>query len=232
MFGMTREFPPPKAAKKSKVAKPKCWTSSVHPIPPTTSSSTTKTSDDTHNRITHNHQTKENQMSISSTRPVGEGHGYVPPINKASRILAELQEHLPRVDANGKTVVTQAQTGVVETVPTPGQTPSMVNALLAAAAACGADPQALGDSETFMASVGPISPADSSGLQEAVLAAMAVNPSIAIQPEPRPGMRPNPAQGGGGSGSQARPPQSTLERIHDQAAKALTQPLPPGSTSF
>jgi hypothetical protein len=138
-----------------------------------------------------------------------------------------------KVDHNGNPVLTRAETGTVDvTGTTPGQPPTMVNALLAAATACGADPQALVDSERFMVSIGAISPADGAGLRGAVLDALAANPSIAIAPA-APGMQPNRAQGASAAGGAVPSrPQTTLERIRSETAKAMDQPLPPGSTTY
>jgi hypothetical protein len=161
------------------------------------------------------------------TTPVPSSEDYTAPVNSRSRI-AEKWARMPRVDQNGKTVATQAETNVVDTVPTPVRPPTMVDALIEAAKAVGADPARLGDSEALMRSVGAISPADSDGLQGAVLDAMAANPSLAVA-HAVPGMRPNPAQGSSGNGFQPKAPQSTLERLHEQAAKQMGRPIPPGS---
>ena len=174
-----------------------------------------------------------NVSSITVSVPSGDGYEQPAETGVRGRI-AEKMRRLPKVDANGRTVATQAETGVTQVTDgsTPGKPPSMVTALIAAAAACGADPQALADSESFTASIGAISPADSAGLQGAVLDAMRVNPSLAIQP-PRQGMQSNPAQGSSaGGGTVPSRPQTTLERIHSETAKVMDQPLPPGSTTY
>ncbi len=110
------------------------------------------------------------------------------------------------------------------------QPPPMVQALQAAAAACGADLAALVDSVAFMRSVRAITPADTAGLQGAVSDALAQNPSLAIAP-PRAGMKPNSAQGGSASGW-ASTPATPAERVRAQTQKITGQPLPPGSTGY
>ena len=168
----------------------------------------------------------------SSTRFVPTDEFYERPPSSASRIAA-IAARQPRVDANGKIVESQAETGTVDVIAntTPGQPPTMMTALLAAAAACGAEAGRLTDSEAFMRSVGSISPADSAGLQEAIRDAIAANPSIAIAPVTAPGMKPNPAQGASsGGGTVPSRPKTVAEMIRAQAAKAGNQPLPPGST--
>jgi hypothetical protein len=180
------------------------------------------------------HPTKGNIMTsnISSiTVPVPSSEDYTAPESTRSRI-AEKWARMPRVDANGFAVATQAETNVVDTVPAPGQPPRMADALIEAAKAVGADPAALVDSEAFMVSLGPISPADSVGLREAITDAVSANPSLAIQPV-TPGMRPNPAQGASSSGSAVPSrPKTVAEMIRAQASKAAGQPVPPGSTTY
>jgi hypothetical protein len=168
-------------------------------------------------------------MTSSSTRFVPTDEFYERPPSSASRIAA-IAARQPRVDANGKIVESRAETGTVDVTGTVGKSLSMASALIEAARAVGADPARLVDSEKFMVSLGPISPNDSAGLQGAVLDALAQNPSLAVAPV-TPGMLPNRAQGASGSGGAVPShPKSTLERIHEQAAKAANQPLPPGST--
>jgi hypothetical protein len=164
------------------------------------------------------------------TTPVPSSEDYQAPESSRSRI-AEKWARMPQVDANGRTVATRAETGVTDVTGTVAKPPSMVDALFAAATACNADPAALVDSEAFMASVGSISPADSAGLQGAVLDALAANPSLAIQPATS-GMQPNRAQGASaGGGAVPARPKTVEEMVRAQAAKAAGQPLPPGSTT-
>ena len=169
-------------------------------------------------------------MTSSSTRPVPSGNGYEAPVTPASRVLAEMQRGLPRVDGNGFPIPTPVDPTVAAAVTGPnGETPSMAAALTAAAAATGADLGALVDSQSFARSIGAISPSDTGALVGAIQAAMVANPSLAIQP-PRQGMQSNPAQGASGSGGAVPSrPKTVAEMIRGQAAKAAGQPLPPGS---
>lgn len=165
----------------------------------------------------------------SITVPVPSSEDYTAPESSRSRI-AEKWARMPKVDQNGKTVATPAETNVVDVVTTPGQPPTMVNALLAAAASVGADPAALVDSQAFMRAVGSISPADTDGLIGVIQDAMAANPSLAIAPT-APTMQPNPAQGSSASGGAVPSrPKTVADAIRAQAAKAAGQSTPPGST--
>ena len=171
--------------------------------------------------------------NISSvTVHVPSGDGYEQPAETGVRgSIAEKMRRLPKVDANGRTVATQAETNVVDVVPgaQPGQTPRMADALMAAAAAVGADVTSLVDSASFTRTLGSISPADTAGLVSAIQNAVAQNPALALQPA-APGMRPNPAQGASGGAVPSRP-KTVEEMVRAQAAKAAGQPLPPGSTT-
>jgi len=168
-----------------------------------------------------------------STRFVPTDEYYERPPSSASRIAAIVARQ-PRVDGNGRIVATPADPTVTAIVPglQPGQTPRMADALMAAAAAVGADVTALVDSASFTRTLGAISPADTAGLVGAIQAAMATNPSLAIQP-PRQGMQSNPAQGASSGGGTVPPrPKTVAEMIRAQAGLAANQPVPPGSTTY
>lgn len=168
----------------------------------------------------------------SITVSVPSGDGYEQPAEAGVRgSIAAKWRRMPQVDQNGKTVATRAETGVTDNVPTPGQPPRMVDALMAAAASAGADAGALTDSQSFMLAIGSISPADTDGITGAIRDAMAANPSIAIAPAAPGMMRPNPAQGSSGSGWKPTPT-TAADRIRAEAAKAMGQPRPPGSTTY
>lgn len=164
-----------------------------------------------------------------STRFVPTDEYYERPPSSASRIAAIVARQ-PRVDGNGRIVATPAETGTTDVTATVGKSLSMASALIEAAQACGADPQALVDSDSFCLSIGAISPNDGAALREAIADAVAGNPSLALATVTAPGMKSNRAQGSSG-GTAPSHPQSTLDRIHDQAAKQMAQPLPPGSTT-
>ena len=147
-------------------------------------------------------------MTSSSTRPVPTSNGYVAPETPQSRVLAEMQRGLPKVDGNGFAIPTPVDPTV---------------------AAAGADVGALVDSQSFCRTVLPISPSDTAGLVSAIQNAVAQNPALALQPA-APGMRPNPAQGGSASGGAVPPrPKTVAEMIRAEAGKAAGQPVPPGS---
>ena len=169
-------------------------------------------------------------MTSSSTRPVPTSNGYVAPETPQSRVLAEMQRGLPRVDGNGFPIPDAVDPTVAAVVTGPnGETPTMAAALTAAAAAAGADVGALVDSQSFCRTVLPISPSDTAGLVSAIQNAVAQNPALALQPA-APGMRPNPAQGGSASGGAVPPrPKTVAEMIRAEAGKAAGQPVPPGS---
>ena len=168
------------------------------------------------------------------TTPVPTTEDYTAPVNTKSRIadkfrrLAEVEE-IGR-DGQPRAVVAPAAAPAAGSIPS-GQPVTMVNALLAAAASAGADPGALTDSQSFMLAIGAISPADTDGITGAIRDAMAANPSIAIAPAAPGIMRPNPAQGSSGSGWKPTPT-TAADRIRAEAAKAMGQPRPPGSTTY
>jgi hypothetical protein len=169
------------------------------------------------------------------TTPVPTTEDYTAPVNTKSRI-ADKFRRLAEVEVIGHdgqphAVSAPAAAPVAGSSIPSGQPVTMVNALLSAAASVGADPQALADSERFMVSIGSISPADTEGLIGAIHDAMAANPSIAIALAAPGIMRPNPAQGSSGSGWKPTPT-TAADRIRAEAAKAMGQPRPPGSTTY
>jgi hypothetical protein len=130
---------------------------------------------------------------------------------------------MPRVDFNGRDLPpATADPSVTELVTPPTAPPSLAQALSQAAEAVGADLEQLLDSASFCAEIAKISPSDSAGLREAVLDHM---PAPAA-----PTMASNPSQGHVGASAPGQPTGTFLERMQAQAAKALTQPEPPGST--
>lgn len=74
-------------------------------------------------------------------------------------------------------------------------------AVFRAAATANADPEALLDSRTFLATVADIEPSDSAALVAAITDAVATNPRLGKAEPVVPGMRPNRAQG-----TSAQPP--------------------------
>jgi len=178
--------------------------------------------------------TASNVVGITVLVPSSED--YTAPANSTSRIASKVrrlfESEVIGKDGQPHAVAAPVDPVVEAAVPgaQPGQVPRMADALMAAAAAVGADVTSLVDSASFTRTLGSISPADTAGLVGAIQEAMATNPSLGLQPV-TPGMRPNPAQGSSASGGAVPShPKSTLERIHDQTAKAANQPLPPGST--
>jgi hypothetical protein len=132
---------------------------------------------------------------------------------------------MPTVDQNGR-IVRKAETGTTDVTgaavnPSP---PTMVEALGAAAARCGATLAELLDSNSFCAELGAISPSDAAGLDAAIRATM--------PPPAPPGMRSNPAQGQSSSGwtPTATSGDRTADRVRAETAKIIGQPTPPGST--
>ncbi len=158
----------------------------------------------------------------STTQFVGPSDAYTPPANRPSDRIAEQMRKLPRVDHNGRDLPKNAPSDVIETVTPAGPVPTMASALARAAELEGADLAQLLDSERFRLAVATISPADSLGLQDAIRDYM---PAPAA-----PTMRPNLAQGAPSAVAPGPATGSTLERMHDLAEKALSQPEPPGST--
>lgn len=166
-------------------------------------------------------------MSISSTQFLPSDEFYTAPVNSRSRML-EITKRLPRVDQNGKVIPPPVDATVAAAVTgSNDRPPTMAAALTAAAAAVGVDVGALVDSQSFARSIGAISPSDTAGLVGAIQAAVVTNPSLALQPE-RPRMKPNPAQGSSGGTAPSRP-KTVAEMIRAESAKALGQPIPPGS---
>jgi hypothetical protein len=72
------------------------------------------------------------------------------------------------------------------------------------AATAGADPAALLDSASFLASLAAVDPNDAGAVSAAIAAAVAANPRLGVAPSGTPAVTPpapNPAQGAGGNGT-------------------------------
>jgi hypothetical protein len=165
---------------------------------------------------------KESPMSSGITVPVPSSEDYQAPESSRSRIAAKFAR-MPTVDQNGR-IVRKAETGTTDVTgaavnPSP---PTMVEALGAAAARCGATLAELLDSNSFCAELGAISPSDAAGLDAAIRATM--------PPPATSGMKPVASQGASASGGVHRTTATTVaDRIRAEAAKANQQPIPPGS---
>ena len=152
---------------------------------------------------------------------------YKAPENRpVDRIGAILRARLMPVDQNGfdrpRATPDPSVTAVVAPL---APTPSMADALAAACLAVGGDLTQLLDSQAFVTAIMPVSPSDQDGLQSVIAAHM---------PAPTgPGMRPNPAQGAPSAIAPGPVTGSVLDQIRAQvSAKALDQPVPPGSTTL
>lgn len=110
-------------------------------------------------------------------------------------------------------------------------------AVFRTAANAGADPAALLDSATFLASLASIDPADTAAVATAIKAAVEANPRLAApaapavdSPAPKP-PAPNPAQGAGGANGAPAPAQLTeadvqrlyAEKKYDEIEKARVE---------
>jgi hypothetical protein len=147
--------------------------------------------------------------------------GYNPPEQEARRErMAAQMRKLPRfVDHNGRTIRGPDPTTVEAVTPTAVR--PMVEVLAEVAAACGASVTELVENDEFTAEILKTSPADTEALTAIVRAYM-----------PAPAMKVNPTQGHASSASVPRAPANLLERLQSETAKALDQPLPPGSTTL
>lgn len=163
----------------------------------------------------------------STTRFVEADTGgmYTPPTDRPiDRIRKITAGHLQPVDHNGFPRPKAAPSDAIEFVTPAGPPPTMADALSAAAGAVGADLAQLLDSNAFVTAITPVSPSDQAELQAVIRDFMPV-PSA-------PTMKVNPAQGAPGASAPGPATGTLLERMQRQTAKALDQPLPPGSTTL
>jgi hypothetical protein len=157
-------------------------------------------------------------MSSNISRPTSFVEDAEMVNNTRAKIQAKMRS-LPRVDKDGRDLVgpDPTTTAVVGAPVIEGQPTSMAEALKTATTALGVDLTALVDSNRFVKALGSIQAGDTAALEAAINDAVTANPSLAI---PRPGMRPNPAQGGS-AGVVVTPtkPLTPQQRIANQLAK-------------
>jgi hypothetical protein len=150
---------------------------------------------------------------------------YTPPKDRPIDRIRAITAHLQPVDQNGfdrpRAKPDDSVTAVVEPT-TPGQVPTMADALAKAAEVVGADLQQLLDSQALVTAITPVSPSNEAELEAVIRDHM--------PPPVAPGMKPNPAQGAPGAIATGPAAGSVLDRMKAQAAKSLDQPEPPGST--
>jgi hypothetical protein len=167
-------------------------------------------------------------MSVKSTTSFVEADSngfYTPPEGRPIDRIRAITATTPRVDQNGRIISRPGpDPSVVETVIPTEPAPTMADALAAAAEAVGADLPTLLASQSFCAAITPVSPSDQAELQAVVRDHMAAPAA--------PGMAPVRAQGAPGAIAPGPATGSVLERMHDLAEKALTQPEPPSARPF